>query len=319
MTITCHWRILPCDHCSEPYPKCNMQDHIVQCSKFPVACPNICGRSIPREMVLNHTENDCPLTIIPCPYSKTGCEIKLQRKQVECHLQSATSFHLELACVKLENTEFRLTNTEAKLLETQVKLSNTEEATRKLTEKLDILQRQFENKLADGQGKATEEKRVMVKTGNALFPREFIWKITDFSDILTQAKTEENKMIESVPFYTEQYGYKLKVEVYPNGRKSGNNTHLSVYISVMKGEYDAILPWPFKKKVRITFIDQQENPGGRENVVMRVFLGDHLESSARPINERNKRRGHAEFISHDKLHSRRYLVDDILFLRVEVG
>ena len=244
---------------------------------------------------------------------------QLQRKQVECHLQSATSFHLELACVKLENTEFKLTNTEAKLLETQVKLSNTEEATRKLIEKLDILQRQFENKLAEGQGKATKEKRVMVKTGNALFPREFIWKITNFSDILRQAKTEENKMIESVPFYTEQYGYKLKVEVYPNGRKSGNNTHLSVYISVMKGEYDAILPWPFKKKVRITFIDQQENPGARENVVMRVFLGDHLESSARPINERNKRRGHAEFISHDKLHSRRYLVDDILFLRVEVS
>ena len=160
----------------------------------------------------------------------------------------------------------------------------------------------------------------MVKTDRADYPREFIWKINNFNEILRQAKTEENKMIESVPFYTERYGYKLKVKVYPNGRKSGNNTHLSVYIIVMKGEYDAILPWPFKEKARFTLIDQQENPRERENIVMRVFPGNHLESSARPINrEENKSRGHVEFISHGKLYSRRYLVDDILFLQVEVG
>lgn len=258
--------------------------------------------------------------------SKHGKNIKevhllfqLQRKQVESHLQSATSFHLELACVKLESTEVRLTKTEAKLDKTQVKLSNNEEATRKLIEQFDILQRQFENKLAEGQGNATEDKIVMVKTERANFPREFIWRITDFSEILREAKTEKNQMIESVPFYTEHYGYRLKVKVYPNGHKSGKNTHLSVYIIVMKGEYDAILSWPFKKKVRFTLIDQQENPGERENVVMRVFPGHHLESSARPINENNKSRGHVEFISHDKLHSRRYLVDDTLFLQFEVG
>lgn len=245
---------------------------------------------------------------------------------MESHLQSATSLHLELACVKFERTEVRLTSTEAKLndteaklYETQVKLYNTEETTKKLLEKLDTLQRQFENKLGEGQGNGTEEKVVMVKTERANCPSEFVWKITDFSEILRQAKAEEKEMIESVPFYTDRHGYKLKVRVYPNGIKSGKNTHLSVYIIIMKGEYDAILPWPFKKKIIFTIIDQQEDPTERQNAAMRLLPGNHPHCFARPINEDNKTRGFAQFISHEKLHSRRCLLDGTLFLQVEVG
>ena len=78
------------------------------------------------------------------------------------------------------------------------------------------------------------------------------------------------------------------------------NTHLSVYIAIMKGEYDAILDWPFKKKVRVTLIDQQEDLVERENVVLRVSLCDHPVNCARPINEGNLSWGHHEFVSHKK-------------------
>ena len=33
----------------------------------------------------------------------------------------------------------------------------------------------------------------------------------------------------------------------------------------MKGEYDAMLTWPFHKKVTMTLIDQQEKAKDREN------------------------------------------------------
>ena len=97
------------------------------------------------------------------------------------------------------------------------------------------------------------------------------------------------------------------------------NTHLLVYLAIMKGDYDAILDWPFKKKVRVTLIDQQEDQVERENVVLRVSLCDHPVNCARPINEGNLSWGHHEFVSHKKLFSRSYLVDDTLFLQVEVG
>jgi len=227
-----------------------------QCAKCQVPCPNNCGRSIPREKIPNHTTNDCPLSLISCPYEQIGCKRKVQRREVKSHLESDVKSHLDLACVKLET-------------------------------------------------------------------RTFIWKIERFSEVLRQAKAGEKNRIGSTPFYTdrtESYGYKLRVWIYPNGDRVKVNTHLSVYIVVMEGEYDAILPWPFNKRVKLTLIDQQEDPVERENVTMHLTAGNYPESFVRPRkNNTSIGRGSPEFVSHDKLHSRRYIVDDTLFLQVEVG
>ncbi len=213
--------------------------------------------------------------------------MQVQRKQMGSHLQSVVSLHLDLACIKLCHTEAKLNETEVKLNDTQKKL----ETTTKLVEEFNT--------------------------------RMFIWKIDNFSEILRQAKTGEKTMIESTPFYTdktESYGYKMKVKINPNGFQTGKNTHLSVFIYVMKGEYDAILPWPFVKKVKFTLIDQQEDPLEREIVTLQFIPGNIPECYARPTQEENSTgSGFPQFISHEKLHSRRYLVDDTLFFEVEIG
>jgi len=118
--------------------------------------------------------------------------------------------------------------------------------------------------------------------------RTFIWKIEHFREVLRQAKAEEKKAIDSSPFYTdraESYGYKLKISVEANGSGCAKNTHLSVFIVVMKGQYDAILPWPFKKKVQFTLIDQQEDPAQRENITRHFIAGENSESFKRPKNK----------------------------------
>lgn len=51
-------------------------------------------------------------------------------------------------------------------------------------------------------------------------------------------------------FYTAKYGYKLCLRLYLNGDGTGKRTHLSLFIVIMRGEYDALLPWPFRNKVR---------------------------------------------------------------------
>jgi len=38
-----------------------------------------------------------------------------------------------------------------------------------------------------------------------------IWKITDYTSKLNEAKTKEGMELVSPPFYTSQYGYKLQV------------------------------------------------------------------------------------------------------------
>ena len=57
----------------------------------------------------------------------------------------------------------------------------------------------------------------------------------------------------------------MHVSVCPNGDGSGENTHLSVFMLLDRGYFDAMLPWPFKQKVTFTLIDQQEDLFERVN------------------------------------------------------
>ena len=117
---------------------------------------------------------------------------------MESHLESAIRVHLDLACVKLHNTEDELNKAKDKL-------------------------------------KKIEDKSI--KHTNV-----FLWRIDGCKEIFKQAKSKGK---ESDPFYTKTetdgYGYKLKVKIYVGGTGEGENTHLSVFIIVMKGEYDTLL------------------------------------------------------------------------------
>ncbi|XP_020603685.1 TNF receptor-associated factor 3-like [Orbicella faveolata] len=146
---------------------------------------------------------------------------------------------------------------------------------------------------------------------------DFIWKITSFENKLRQGKNKEKRLIDSFPFYA--YGYKLMLRLYPDGDGAGENTHLSIFIAVMKGEYDAILPKGFTKRVKITLIDQQDNPNERQNVVM-GFNADPPEKSFERTAEGEIRLGWGfpQFVSHNDLRTRRFLVDDTLFIKVQV-
>ena len=126
----------------------------------------------------------------------------------------------------------------------------------------------------------------------------FLWRIDNFSQILKEAKNGGKEKIGSDPFYTksetESFGYKLRLEIRPNGLGNSENTHLSVFIAVMKGEYDAILRWPFNKKVKFTVIDQQNDPDQRENVTGGI-VGRDISNFARPKKKRKLVTGSFKF------------------------
>jgi len=44
------------------------------------------------------------------------------------------------------------------------------------------------------------------------------------------------------------------IRAYLNGDGSGYKTHLSLFFVVMKGEYDALLKWPFNNKVSMILV-----------------------------------------------------------------
>lgn len=85
-----------------------------------------------------------------------------------------------------------------------------------------------------------------------------VWKITDYSNKLADARSKEGMELVSPPWYTSQFGYKLQASLFLNGNGAGENTHLSLYIKILPGEYDALLRWPFAHSVAFTLFDQSE-------------------------------------------------------------
>ncbi|PFX17394.1 TNF receptor-associated factor 4 [Stylophora pistillata] len=250
--------------------------------------------------------DQCSQFPVTCP-NNCGCSVPrglVRRGEVDSHLQDFMKIHLDLACVKLRITE-------DKLEKTQDTLNDTKRTTKNLVEKVETLQNRLEAKTFS---------TVMAKSESALYRLKFVWKVSNFSDIMRQAKAEVQRTFESDPFYTENYGYRLKLRIHPNGARTGLNSHLSVFLIIMKGEYDALLPWPFKRKVRFTLIDQQEDPEQRNKVSTMRSNTKSRENYERPTNrEENVGRGLNRFISHEELYSRRYVENDILFLQFEIG
>lgn len=146
---------------------------------------------------------------------------------------------------------------------------------------------------------------------------KLIWKITDYKMKKKEAVEGRVLSIFSQPFYTSRCGYRLCARAYLNGDGSGKGTHVSLYFVVMRGEFDSLLPWPFKQKVTLMLLDQT----GKKNHIVEVFRADPNSSSfKRPDGEMNIASGCPRFVPHTVLENAKntYVRDDTLFLKVVV-
>ena len=124
----------------------------------------------------------------------------------------------------------------------------------------------------------------------------------------------------SVPFYSTTNGYKLQLCITANGWGSGKDTHLSVGLRLMKGEYDETLNWPLNSEITIQLLNWREDKGHVEMII------NHYDA---PIEYRTKQVDGqipqsttiGEFIPHSNLpynadNNTEYLHNDTLCFRV---
>ena len=141
-----------------------------------------------------------------------------------------------------------------------------------------------------------------------------IWPITEFMRKRHDSIVGKNVSFYSPFFYTGRYGYKMRLRVYLNGDGIGKGSHVSLFFVICKGKYDALLPWPFRQKVTMTILDQ-------DNVqsVADSFKPDPSSSSfQRPKNPMNIASGCPLFMPLAYLDTQAYLRDDTLFIKAEV-
>ena len=149
----------------------------------------------------------------------------------------------------------------------------------------------------------------------ATYSGVLLWKIDDFARRKKEAMDGVTMSLYSIPFYTSRHGYKMCARVYLNGDGMGKGTHLSFFFVVMKGPFDALLPWPFKQKVTLTIINQ----AGKKHVTDTFCPDPQSNSFQRPTQkEMNVASGCPMFIHHEQLLNGGFVKDDCIFLRAVV-
>ena len=159
------------------------------------------------------------------------------------------------------------------------------------------------------------ELALLVQTLQATsYDGSFIWKIPEIQRRRHEAKIGKTISLYSAPFYTSRQGYKACLRLYMDGDGCGKNTHLSFFLTIMKGEYDALLQWPFRHSVSLTLLDQD---GGKN--IAQAFKPEPTSSSfQRPRNEMNIASGCPMFAPLSVLNNASYVKDDTMFLKCEI-
>lgn len=151
--------------------------------------------------------------------------------------------------------------------------------------------------------------------------KRFISKTENFSEILRHAKAGVKEEILSDKFYTGCYGYKLQVIVRPY-TKGWTQLADSLYFGItsVQAKYDDILPWPFRKNMTFTVIDQNEDLKERENITADLRPSSKAPIFCdRPTEHLSFGSDRMYFVPHERLQARRFILDDNLFLQVDVG
>lgn len=143
--------------------------------------------------------------------------------------------------------------------------------------------------------------------------------------IVTLDNFEERRCYDEIwyspPFYTHQGGYKLCLEVYPNGLNSGHLQWVSIYCNLVKGEYDHMLRWPIHCDITIEILNQKKDS---IHFAKKISF-DHSDDCRKRVTDgfiAESGLGHHQFMLHRMLPSggllseRQYLMNNCLKIKI---
>ena len=286
MQNVCPQRMHKCPHCGEEgtYLKVTTT-HFTKCEDMPLPCPAGCDkRGLVRRDMAHHLSEDCPDELVPCTFAIAGCEQIVKRKDLQQHLQDKDR-HFDTILTSYAS--------------------------------LTIL---VQDMLYGSSPNIPLPFRRWLQNTPTCYPRPpSIFKMEGF-----QEKKEKNEVVYSVPVYSHFGGYKMCLKVLANGNRNGKDTHVSVYIFLMRGDNDNNLKWPFKGTIKVSLLNQLEDGQHHTEELWSPDEGVPEDTSGRvTVGERaSKGWGLQKFISHQDLSycsnkNCQYLKGNTLLLRMD--
>ena len=328
-TSVCSQRPYSCEYCRDF--KSAFEDvtsnHLSVCPDRPVSCSNGCGSSPLLKLLQDHLK-ECPLEVIECAFSYAGCSEKLPRKDMPEHITQSLAIHMSLQATshrqevvklnqRISELEERYEQSRAEVAELRIANQNLvaevgrEAQDQRLKGHLSTLRGEIRRAQAETKQEIAKERKsdlAALQSHVGLVP--FNVTMTGF-----ELKKRSNYEWYSPPFYTHPHGYKMCLRVDANGNGDRKGSHVSVFVHMMKGEYDDSLKWPFLGDITIQLLNQIGNNEGHKIKI--VPITDAMDFSKRVLEgERGGGMGYDTFIPHTDL-TPLYLKDDCLMFYIK--
>lgn len=138
------------------------------------------------------------------------------------------------------------------------------------------------------------------------------WKIDNFESAKNDAQNEKIISIYSPYFYFGKEGYKMRLRLDPNGSNEGKNSHMSLFLLILKGEFDDKLTWPLILEVKFTLMNAAQG-----EIHTYTFRPDPFPKPTTDSEFDGYKAGYSQFIAHDYIPA--YIKDDMIFIKCEVN
>ena len=312
LTEECANRTVKCKHCGlEGHYHEVTGPHYTECPEAMVQCERDgCGKMMKRsELHKSRHSEVCPYETVPCKYAEYGCKEILLRKDM-LHHESDTKLHLELTLGAISSLKAKLENVCAYIQALDTKLDTTFRTMVNMDDELiDIHGAVYELQ----EDRVPRYYRLKKSDIDSLLKKDRYLSVTTFKMVNLQEHKENKTAFYSPPFYTSRGGYKMCVRV------STNDTHISVYLHMMRGENDDDLPWPFRPaEIKIRLLNQTRDRGHHSHTVSYIKDKNSEANNRVTAGQRStKGIGNKHFLQLSGL-TASYLVKDTLYFRVTV-
>ena len=268
---------------------------------------------IERQDLKKHLDEVCPLQVIKCEFSYAGCEVEYQRQYMQDHVSENVKTHLSMVSTVVGEKVEEQKNLKADIAQQGAKIAqqdvtNTEQNSD--IKKLQSAVEQQQEQIVALMSALTRVALDVQKPHTPVFVSSPHMVMTDFEEHRKAADTWY-----SPPFYSHIGGYKMSLSVEANGYGNGKSTHVSVFVYLMRGEYDDHLKWPFCGDITIQVLNRRRDEGHWE----RTISFDDRAGGGRVVGkERGSGWGYEYFLDHNKLSTeeKKYLKNDCLKLRI---
>ncbi|XP_066568858.1 TNF receptor-associated factor 2 isoform X3 [Amia ocellicauda] len=266
-----------------------------------------------------------------CLFEQLGCTFKGGRSKMKNHEAYAFPFHAKLLLEEVTRLE-RASRACGGVLEDvkRVEASVSElraapcTGTHRTLQELSVAVHSSQTHIPSLASKVKQvDRSIQLFSSVNILPLEvaqngvFIWRIPQICNRIQEAIDDTMPCLDSEAFYTETYGYKMKVRLYLNGDEQAKGNHLSLYLILLKGDFDSLLQWPFSETIRISVL----NHSNLEDSMVHSLVPNHslLNSFQRPSESGNAAFGVSQFAPLDEFYSRltQFVHNDTLFVKTE--